>query len=440
MLYRIIIGNYKSFAEDTEFDMFPNPKRVSFANHVYTDGATPVLKSCAIYGANGAGKSNLIKAMFFIKKFATTFEAGQGNQKLKNWYLGNRFRLPVEDESKPISIVVEFEINGKAYLYCVEIDANGVKSEALLLSGLGKNNNHVVFERSYGTITFKKAKIADGIKRIMERQMADNPSFSVLAANGILHLTENEDMQNTYLWFKEKLEVFEVSREIPWLIEHFKSNGSLLGFMEEVFANIGLGIQSLQIKDESFDQWMKEAEGDDGKLLDMMTNNSGVSVSKMQDDVPLLTVTEEGGKRLVREFIFQQIGKNGYVSGMDALSQSTGTLRLLTLIPALYFAINDDKTVLLDEIDNGIHPMLIKKLVRFFGESQSKGQLIFTTHETALLNQQELLRPDEVWFVEKTEGCTKMYSLNDFKIHKTISIENGYLDGRFGAIPFIGTL
>lgn len=440
MLYRIIIGNYKSFAEDTEFDMFPNPKRVSFANHVYTEGAIPVLKSCAIYGANGAGKSNLVKAMLFIKKFATTFEAGVGNGKLKSLYLSNRFRLPVEDETKPISLVVEFESNGKAYLYCVEIDAKGVKSEMLLLSGLGKNNNHVVFERIYGTITFKKAKIADGIKRIIERQMADNPSFSVLAANGMLHLTENEDMQNAYIWFKEQLEVFEVSREIPWLIDHFKNNGRLMDFVGEVFGKIGLGIQSLQIKDESFDQWMKDADGEDGKLLDMMTNNKGVAVSKMQDNVPLLTVTEEDGKRLVREFIFQQIGRNGYVSGMDALSQSTGTLRLLTLIPALYFAINDGKTVLLDEIDNGIHPMLIKKLVRFFGDSQSSGQLIFTTHETALLNQQELLRPDEVWFAEKVEGCTKMYSLNDFKIHKTISIENGYLDGRFGAIPFIGTL
>ena len=66
--------------------------------------------------------------------------------------------------------------------------------------------------------------------------------------------------------------------------------------------------------------------------------------------------------------------------------------------------------------------------------------MIFTTHETALLNQQELLRPDEVWMIEKLEGTSRMYSLNDFKIHKTLSLENGYLDGRFGAIPFLGTI
>ena len=84
-------------------------------------------------------------------------------------------------------------------------------------------------------------------------------------------------------------------------------------------------------------------------------------------------------------------------------------------------------------------PILIKHLIKFFGNSETNGQLIFTTHETPLLNQQELLRADEVWFTEKKSGETQMYSLNDFKYHKSLSVENGYLDGRFGAIPFLGS-
>ena len=207
-------------------------------------------------------------------------------------------------------------------------------------------------------------------------------------------------MRNAFLWFLEKLEVVEISRDIPWLIEHFKDNADMMNFVGEIFTKVGLGIQSLYIKDESFDQWLKNVSQEEGKVADIMTNK-GLSLSKMIDDVPMLTVTEEDGKRLVREFVFQQIGRNGSVCDMDVMSQSTGTLRLLTLIPAIYFAINNEKTVLIDEIDNGIHPMLIKNLVKFFGESKSNGQLIYTTHETALLNQQELLRPDEVWFVEK---------------------------------------
>ena len=438
MLYRIIIDNYKSFAEETSFDLFPNPKRESFSNHVYENSITPVLKSTAIYGANGAGKSNLIKGMRFLQEFATTLNTNKDAQRLRSWYLNNRFKLPVEDENKPITMVVEFENNSNAYIYCVELDADGVKSESLLLSGLGKTNR-VVFERNRDSVTFKKAKVVESIKKVLERQIAENPFGSILAINGTLHLVENEHMQNAYAWFADKLEVIEISRDIPWLIEHFKDNSDLMTFVGDIFTNVGLGIQKLYIKDESFEQWIKDASLEEGKMADLVTN-SGLSISKIVDDVPMLTVTEEDGKRLVREFVFQQIGRNGSVCDMDVMSQSTGTLRLLTLIPAIYLAINKEKTVLIDEIDNGIHPMLIKNLVKFFGESKSNGQLIYTTHETALLNQQELLRPDEVWFVEKVEGCTKMYSLNDFKIHKTISIENGYLDGRFGAIPFIGTL
>ncbi len=438
MLYRIITGNYKSFAENTSFDLFPNPKRETFPNHVCGEGVTPVLKSTAIYGANGAGKSNLIKGMRFIQEFATTLNTGKDSQKLRNWYLNNRFKLPVEDENKPISFVLEFENNSRAYLYCLEIDANGVKSESLLLSGVGKTN-HIVFQRDRNGIVFKKAKVVESVRKILERQISENPFGSVLATNGILHLTEDEHMKNAFGWFMDKLEVIEISRDIPWLIDHFKDNADMMEFVGEIFTKVGLGIQNLYIKDETFDQWLKNASQEDSKVADIVTNK-GLSLSKMIDDVPMLTVTEEDGKRLVREFVFQQIGRNGSVCDMDVMSQSTGTLRLLTLIPAIYFAINNGKTVLIDEIDNGIHPMLIKNLVKFFGESKSNGQLIYTTHETSLLNQQELLRPDEVWFVEKVEGCTKMYSLNDFKIHKTISIENGYLDGRFGAIPFIGTL
>ena len=438
MLYRIITGNYKSFAENTSFDLFPNPKRETFPNHVCGEGVTPVLKSTAIYGANGAGKSNLIKGMRFIQEFATTLNTGKDSQKLRNWYLNNRFKLPVEDENKPISFVLEFENNSRAYLYCLEIDANGVKSESLLLSGVGKTN-HIVFQRDRNGIVFKKAKVVESVRKILERQISENPFGSVLATNGILHLTEDEHMKNAFGWFMDKLEVIEISRDIPWLIDHFKDNADMMEFVGEIFTKVGLGIQNLYIKDETFDQWLKNASQEDSKVADIVTNK-GLSLSKMIDDVPMLTVTEEDGKRLVREFVFQQIGRNGSVCDMDVMSQSTGTLRLLTLIPAIYFAINNGKTVLIDEIDNGIHPMLIKNLVKFFGESKSNGQLIYTTHETSLLNQQELLRPDEVWFVEKVDGCTKMYSLNDFKIHKTISIENGYLDGRFGAIPFIGTL
>ena len=122
---------------------------------------------------------------------------------------------------------------------------------------------------------------------------------------------------------------------------------------------------------------------------------------------------------------------------MKISSQSDGTVRLLTLIPALYCAMFLNRAVFIDEIDNSIHPNLIFELLKFFGHNKSNGQLIFTTHTTSLLNQQELVRPDEIWLTEKSNGSTRMYSLNDFKLHHTLNIENGYLDGRYGGVPVI---
>ena len=137
--------------------------------------------------------------------------------------------------------------------------------------------------------------------------------------------------------------------------------------------------------------------------------------------------------------MFEQFGKDGFSKEMDIQAQSDGTVRLLSLMPAFYDAMKVGKTVVIDELDHSIHPHLVRELVRYFSSQKTKGQLIFTTHQTCLLNQ-NFIRTDEVWLVEKKDGCTHMYSLNDFKIHNTISLENGYLEGRYGAIPFIGDL
>lgn len=160
----------------------------------------------------------------------------------------------------------------------------------------------------------------------------------------------------------------------------------------------------------------------------------------MDRQFPHFTLSEENGVKTVSELIFHQFGRNGYIGEMGSETQSSGTLRLLTLVPAIYSAIKEGKTVVIDEIDNGIHPNLIKGLIKYFGKVDSNGQLIFTTHQTKLLNQQELLRPDEVWIMDKKDGVTRMYSLNDFKIHKTLSLENGYLDGRFGGTPDVDNI
>ena len=423
--------------------MFPNMRRDNFTHHIYNAESLPVLKETAIYGANGSGKSNFVKALAFIEKFATEVSS-QDKFWLKNWYLENRFKLPVFENNLPVGILVEFGLEGSVYIYHVDVGKDGVTTENLYISGKGKSEHTSIFSRSGNNVTFEAANVGEDVRKIFIRQITDNPSASIMALNGTLHLSDDENMAKAYRWFKNNLTVISVDRQIPWLIEQLKDQKDVLEFVNRVFSEVGLGISHMGINTSQFDEWINKTNNSERNILNTLLSNAGgdpdQTVFKMGSEVPMYSISTENGERMVREFIFNQIGRNGYSGAMNASAQSAGTLRLLSLVPALYYAMKLENTVVIDEIDNGIHPLLIKLLIKYFGNSETKGQLIFTTHETPLLNQQELLRADEVWFTEKKSGETQMYSLNDFKYHKTLSIENGYLDGRFGAIPFLGTL
>ena len=112
----------------------------------------------------------------------------------------------------------------------------------------------------------------------------------------------------------------------------------------------------------------------------------------------------------------------------------------MQLLPVLAEMRKSNRVYVVDELDRMLHPLLSHLFVETFlnFKNNKNSQLIFTTHETSLLNL-DLLRRDEIWFVEKDQvGASHMYSLASLKIRPDLKIERGYLQGRFGAIPFIG--
>lgn len=445
MLYRLIIGNFASFADQSQFEMFPNQKRENFINHVYTTTQVPVLKECAIYGANGSGKTNFMGILLFLKDFASQFAIDGDSDRLKTFFKKNRFKLPVLDDNIPMSFLIEFSGEKSSYIYAVELTDRGVAEEALYISGLGKRENKLLFKRSYSNIRFADKVVTEEIKKVFQRQLQSNESISSLSIMGRLRLVDNKYINDAFNWFDKKLEVIDVSFQLPWLIEQLRKQPDVMVFVRNVFKEIGIGMQDLSIRSENFDEWLQHADKGDKNVITKFIESSPKateknSLSKMDRQFPHFTLSEENGVKTVSELIFHQFGRNGYIGEMGSETQSSGTLRLLTLVPAIYSAIKEGKTVVIDEIDNGIHPNLIKGLIKYFGKVDSNGQLIFTTHQTKLLNQQELLRPDEVWIMDKKDGVTRMYSLNDFKIHKTLSLENGYLDGRFGGTPDVDNI
>ena len=434
MLLRVYLKNFLSFDEGVQFDMFPNMKRTTLAHHIMSvRDELPVLKMAAIYGANGAGKSNLLKGINFVKKFVTDKDFLRPSDLGKYFYA-----LKADAGVQPIELMVEFVTNtGKAFIYAFQIAQTGVVFESLLISGLGIRDNETVFTRDASGVIFKN-ELSSEIGNLITGWMEKNPYSSLLTINKDMPVIPDPDIDMVRDWFDKELLIIGLHSFNPQLIAMFKENDHLRQFASEVFDRIDLGIGDIQVNTENFEDWLQTHEPGMLPVDKVKSMHEGV-LSEVVDFRNTRSISVESGIQKISQFLFEQFGKDGYSRDMDIQAQSDGTVRLLSLIAPIYFAINGGKTIVIDEIDHSIHPSLVRGLIRYFSFKETNGQLIFSTHQTCLLNQ-EFLRTDEVWLVEKKEGASHMYSLNDFKIHNTINIENGYLEGRYGAIPFLGEL
>ena len=430
MLLRVTIQNMLSFYNKTTFDMFPNPKREGFINHINTDEKIPLLKHALIYGANGSGKSNFVKVLNFLKTFVTT------ENFLDNIEINDYFFQLVRSNKEPMKVEIEFSTNGKYYIYGFEItrsQKNNIK-EYLKLSGLGENDDEILFERNGYVIT------PTTNKELSTKLLKNNSSSSIIPLNQKYPIINNDEISKVYKWFLSELVIITINSQTPFLIDMMSKNKQLFEFSNKLLSELHI-TDSLKISETPIDKWLanKNDHGEIQQILSktLVTDNSGVS--SFFNNRNNFNIIQKNGERIVQEFLFEQIGIAGYKKKMNIESQSDGTVRLLTLIPAIYNVVRG-KVVLIDEIENSMHPTLIYQLLKYIFNRESKGQLICTTHLTLLQDQQELLRPDELWKVEKFNGSSEMTSFNDYKIHNTMNIRKGYEEGRYGGVPQISDI
>ena len=424
MLLRFSISNFLSFFEKVSFDMFPNQNRVRFPEHIYQHDVA-LLKESAIYGPNGSGKSNFIKAMGFFQRFLTEKDY------LKRVDLSRaKYRL-TEHNNKPVTMEMEFTVGGKYYLYIIQIGES--VGEELFLSGIGKKEDVPLFKRKGSRIDSEYMDNPSSAEKLLEK----NPMSSVLALNNEFPILNSEDVTMVYWWLKEKVVVVDITSKVPVLIHLMSQDRKLQQFADEMLRGCDLNINKFSVQEQAFDDWMMRHQ--DSQLRDLVeqhVKDAGSLLEFGRDMRNEFNIYKDSdGTRKVQEFAFWQMGAGGYEREMDIQSQSDGTVRLLTLIPAFYDALFNEKTVFVDEIENCMHPNLIFAMVKYYSSHRSNGQLIYTTHLSKLMDQQELLRLDEYWIADKVEGQTRMRSLSEFAIHNTIKIEHGYLQGRYGGVP-----
>ena len=434
MVLRVILKNFLSFNDEVQFDMFPNMKRTSLSGHIsMLNGKLPVLKMAAIYGANGAGKSNLLKGINFLKAMA--LDKSFLDKETFSKYV---FALKEHAESEPMELTIEFVTKtGIPYIYSVDIMNTGIVFETLQISGLGSEENRNVFTRKEGKIVYAVTP-SEEVSNIVQGWIEKNPFSSLLTINNDMPVLTDGNISIAQKWFEDELTIIGLHSFNPSLIGIFKNNKDINQFASDLFKVLGLGIDSVNVETENFEDWMSTHDISSLPVEKLKEMRSGV-LSEVVDFRNTRSISVENGVQKISQMLFRQFGKDGFSKDMDIQAQSDGTVRLLSLVPALYDAMKSATTVVIDELDHSIHPHLVRELVRFFSAQNTNGQLIFTTHQTCLLNQ-DFLRTDEAWMVEKKDGRSHIYSLNDFKIHNTINIENGYMEGRYGAIPFIGQL
>lgn len=434
MLLRFVIENVSSFKEAVEFNTFPSSKSHSHGNHKMTCGHVTALRMSAIYGANGAGKSNLLFALRLLKSMVET-------ESLRNIsvYESLSFKLDEECINKPSGLAIEFYHNQKVFYYHVEFDRESVFLEELYLSERTKDVE--LFKRESSTISMNGDYFAKGFKtqfvEVLDRLV--RPDMLLLSFMGKYYSAEMPFVSEAYSWFVEKLEIILPDSTIHVAPHLFDSNIHFSELVNSMMPELKTGISRLFVRKEELDE--ENIKGNDEllRLIKQAKLHPGEpQIMKANWAGEISNVVSEEGKVYMKTLVAVHRMEDGKEINMAFANESDGTRRLVDYMPLFYAVTNEDKVYVVDEIERSIHPILIKSLMERLSHSEkASGQLIFSTHESGLLDQ-DIFRPDEIWFAQKdAEQATQLYPLSDFNIHKTANIENGYLNGRYGGIPFL---
>jgi AAA15 family ATPase/GTPase len=429
-----------SFKAETEFNMLKSKGNGSqkLKHHVIkTNSGVDVLKTAAVYGANAAGKSNLVKAIAYLKSIVLGEESILMPQ-------SKRFRLDESYKSKPTTFRLEFEYQGTHFDYAIEIFKGKIKEEWLyLIDNVAKSKETLLFKRENNEVTFgeyfKDSEDLSYAKKFLSKELKETQTvlkicYEVFGDNKIL---------NQAIEIFNKIRILDINDTYFSDINKMFLNLRLRTFSEKLLVNSKTGIQSINVERIDAESFFGYDDVESKmKLIDTYENividKKGLKSISLDfyKQRSYNTFTKEGNQYFVEILKTKHFNSDNL---FDFDEESDGTNRLFELSPAFEQLIDNEIVYIIDELERSMHPLLAKELLRMYAlNSKSKSQLIFTTHESHLLDD-ELLRRDEIWFTEKKQdGSTEFYPLSNFNPRGDKVLERGYLQGRYGGIPFLG--
>ncbi len=442
MLIRFVVSNFMSFKEETEFNMLKskgNGSR-SLTNHIHqTNSGIEILKLAAIYGANAAGKSNLVKAIAFLKSIIVSEIDVLIPQ-------NKRFRIEKTYIDKSSTFRIEYEYDGIHFDYGVEIFKGKIIEEWLYLieTVSAKPKEVLLFKRTKNNVVFgdyfNNKEEVNFASKFLKIKLSENKTVLSICYN----VFEKKTILKTVREAFKRIVIVQPDTIDMDYISNLISNQKSKNFAKNLLLNSKTGIEDLIIEKINADLYFGIDDNTfKNDLIEQFENN--IPEDKLTEDQFLHFLRRGSYNALIKrknEYLVLVLKTKHFNSELlfDFEEESDGTNRIFELSSMFESLISQSNFVfIIDELERSMHPILAKELLRMFAlNSVSKNQLIFTTHESHLLDD-EILRRDEIWLTEKKpNGSSEFYPLSNFNPRGDKVLERGYLQGRYGGIPFLG--
>ena len=389
MLVQFMVRNVLSFKEETIFDMTAiNAYKEHESNLIDIGYKEKFLKVAAIYGANASGKSNLYHAMDMfqeiVRKSMNNHSMYQSNA-IEQYYLPFSFE---KNEEKSEFQIIEI-LDGYEYIYGFEYNRESILAEWLYMVNLKTNRKKIILERTEDKVLFG-ASVRKECAAFKDQIPAEALVLSFLS-------------------------------KLPKL-------------KTKVFKNLYEGIMDTLVVPSNFGE-------DKGILINILPEAIDDYKTELIEflgaiDTGIKDIKYDDSEKKIRFTTFH-VGVDRETYPLNLWRESEGTIKAIILFILAKKAMLNNRSIFIDELNIKLHPLLLKFIIDLFYKENSESQLIYTTHDTTLLDK-KFFRRDQIWFVQKDEfGYSKLTALSDFKVRSDASFEKDYLAGVYGGIPFL---
>jgi AAA15 family ATPase/GTPase len=405
MVYEIKLANFFSIKDEVVLDFrAANLKSYitnSLSNNVFETDKAALLKTLVIYGANASGKSNIVKAI----RFCNSMVIHSHNHNENTVFKFQPFKFD-GFEDKPSSFFIRFSLNTVEYEYSFTLQRSKILTESLHFYPKGRIKEIFTRNESLGNTKKEKYSFTDVIRRPMD--VAENTSDKTLFIS----------------------RASQMDRDIAKDVFNFFSSTFILDYMSFGFS----AIEDISVRNKN--QLLSALRIADSDIDDVQIKVLKKKVQMMNSEVPALSLNPED---VLREYLLiKTYHKKHPGVAFDFLTEeSEGTIRLFFIMLTLLSVIKHNKFLLIDEIEESLHPRITEYIFNLFRAGE-KAQLLCTTHNTWFLDLKKF-RKDQVYFTnKKPDGATDLYSLYDYSdFRDTMDLEKAYLQGRFDAIPMV---